>query len=158
MKSPRSLCALLVLPALLAGSLAMGARPAPQDPVAGVDPQEKAESELEKQMVVVEDGVKALRRSTRDPSRLAESLATLATVQAAALASKQEVPAMAARVPEGERSAFVSGYRKEMVVFLTRLLELETALLDGEADAIKAAYRIVYDMEDSGHERFTEDG
>jgi len=144
-----SLFAVLTLPALLAGALALGAISAPQ---------EEEETELEKQMVVVEDGVKALRRSTRDPSRVAESLATLATVQAAALAAKQEVPVMAAAIPEGEREAFVKGYRKEMVIFVTSLLELETALLDGDADVIKAAYRTVHDMEDSGHDRFTEDG
>ena len=158
MKSPRSLFVLLALPALLAGSLALGARSVSQDAQGETAAHEDDETELAKHMLIVEEGVKALRRSTRDELRAIESLATLATVQASALVCKQEIPAMAAAVPESERNAFVNGYRKEMVVFVTRLLELETALLDGDAERIKAAYRVVYDMEDSGHELFTEDG
>ena len=41
-----------------------------------------------------------------------------------------------------------------MVDFLMRQLELEAALLDGNPEAIKAAFESLRAMEDTGHERF----
>jgi hypothetical protein len=46
-----------------------------------------------------------------------------------------------------------------MVDFLARQLELEAALLDGDAARVQAAFQRFREMEDSAHERFApEDG
>lgn len=145
----------LLVPALALGALAF--------PLLSTAPSAAAldddETELAKQMHVVEDGLRALRRSLRDPATYPDALETVVECQAAALASKGQVPAMAARVPEGERDAFVKGYRKEMIAVVEGFLKLERALLEGQdPDALKEIYGAIKGLEDGGHERYTEDG
>ena len=117
--------------------------------------QEHEHSELEEQMEVVEHAVKKLRRSLRDVANLDESLALVVEMQRAAFDCKMLVPRMAAQVAEAERPAFEAAYRRMMVDLLVAQLELEAALLDGDADATQAAFARVREMEDTGHERFT---
>jgi hypothetical protein len=124
----------------------------PQDESASHD-----ESVLEANMELVEDGMKALRRSVRSPEGWPASLATVAELQQAILTCKTEVPIMAASRPEAERPAFVAAYRKEMATMLRTMTELEIALLDGDEEAIQALYKTIRAMEDDGHDRFTEE-
>jgi hypothetical protein len=126
------------------------------------DKQEKreehaADSVLEARMHEVEDAVHALRRSLKDPAKAADSLAHIATLQAAAVAAKSESPRMLPHVPEGDRPKFLVEYRREMVRLLQASLALENAVLDGKQDAIDAAYQALRSMEDPAHERFTEE-
>ena len=44
-----------------------------------------------------------------------------------------------------------------MVDLLAAQLDLEAALLDGDAEATKAAFARVREMEDLGHERFSDE-
>ena len=131
-------------------------------PLTGVRPQDEAhddETPLAASMHTVEDSLRLLRRSLRDPEQTAASLATVSDCQLALLRCKVEVPAMAASVPEGERAAFVRDYRLGMVELVEAFLELERALLEGEGpDELKAIYTRIKEMEDPAHERFTEDG
>lgn len=109
-------------------------------------------------MEVIEGAMKKLRRAVPDPEQRAACLELVVEIESAALEAKQGVPPMAEKLPEGERAAFGAAYRKEMVQLMTRVLELETALIDGEQEAIDTAYRKLRAMEDSGHERFTDEG
>jgi hypothetical protein len=138
----KRILAFLALPLLGAVSL-------PQE--SGVEEQE---TELGRHMHALEDALKALRRGLREGAAPAVTLEALATMEEHALRAKELVPASAARVPEPERDAFVRTYRRTMVDFLTRQLELEAALLDGDADGVQAALERVRAMEDSAHERF----
>jgi soluble cytochrome b562 len=138
--SHSALLALLVVPT---------ARLVPQD-----EKKHKLETELERHMETIEDTAKVLRKNLKDPATWPAALEALSAIQREALACKSLVPAAAEKLPEAERAAFVTAYRRTMVDFLTRQLELEAALLDGNADAAKAAFERFRAMEDSSHERF----
>ena len=125
---------------------------------AGPQDEEHEVSLLEDQMETIEGAIKVLRRSLRDPANRADSLELVAEIQAATVVCKSLVPPLVETLPEGERAAFVTEYRLMLVDFLGLQLELERALLAGDAEATKAAFKQVREMEDTGHERFTEDG
>jgi len=146
----KPLLALALLPFLSVPLLSLRAPQEGQRP----EKEHHEESELEEHMERIERSVKALRRSLRDPALAAESLQTLAEIQAQTLACKPLTPAATARLPEGEREAFVKAYRKAMIDFLTRQLELEAALLEGDEEAVKTAFDAFREMEDPSHERF----
>jgi hypothetical protein len=112
------------------------------------------ESELARQMEAIEDLVKPLRKHLRPDGSRAEALAALVDIQRLSFACKMLVPEIAAKLPESERAVLVTAYRRTMVDFLLRQLELEGALLDGDEAAIQAAFDRFREMEDSAHERF----
>ena len=113
------------------------------------------ETELAGHMEKIEDAIKLVRKSLKDESGRAAALEALLEIQRETLACKVLVPAQAAKVPEAERDAFVTAYRREMVNFQMRQLELEAALLDRrDAEAIKAAFESLREMEDDAHDRF----
>lgn len=116
--------------------------------------QEEEDTELAHQMESIEQSVKRLRKSLKDESLRADSLQTLAEIQSLTLACKSLSPAAAAKLPEVERADFVRAYRHTMIDFLTRQLELEAALLDGDAEGTETAFDRFREMEDSSHERF----
>jgi hypothetical protein len=116
--------------------------------------QEEHETELASRMEKIEDALKQLRKDLKDPGATPAALAGLAGIQAETLACKLLVPASAAEQAEGERAAFVTAYRRTMVDFLLRQLELEAALLDQDAEGTKSAFERLRAMEDSAHERF----
>jgi hypothetical protein len=107
----------------------------------------------------IEDQVKLLRKHCKDPATYPAALETLAEIERLSLVCKSLAPALAEKLPEVERAAIVTDYRRTMVDFLMRELELEQALLDRDAERVKAAFERFHDMEDSAHERFApEDG
>ena len=137
---------LLAAPALLALALPFAPR-GPQEP-------EHQETELAKNMEAIEDTVKLLRKHMKDDATRAQALEALSEIQRLSLACKTLVPSEAAKLPEAERLAMATAYRRTMVDFLMRQLELEAALLDGDAAAAKTAFDRFREMEDSSHERF----
>jgi len=154
----RRLAAVGLLPpalclALLAGA---GLQDGGQDPAAGHGDEPR--SELGRHMLVIEEELGRLRRALRDERERPQALLHIVAIERAALAAKDEAPLMAATRPEAARAAFVAAYRKEMIVLLSRLLALETAVLDGDGEAAKLLFEEIREMEDSGHERFTEEG
>ena len=127
-------------------------RPAPQD-------DDHDETPMAEAMHEVEDALKSLRRSVRDPEALEDSLASVIVAQRASIECKVLVPAMTEKLPEAERAAFVKAYRIEMIAFERALLDLEQALLEGkDVETLREMYKGLKEMEDPAHERFTEDG
>lgn len=124
----------------------------------GVGAEDEPETVLAGHMEVLEAHLAKLRRTLRDEDRRDESLAHIAGIQAAVVASKAEAPAMLASILEGEQAAFQTAYRREMVGMLKHLCDLELAVLDGETDQARTIFKVIRQMEDDGHERFTEDG
>src|SRR5688572_12939793 len=161
LKTTIALAALLggALVALLAGPaglrLAHADEAAPAQPAAA---EAKAEdTELAKQMEVIEDGMKKLRRTLRGAEGNADSLKTIGAMQAAAVASKELTPVMAAKVPEADRQEFLTDYRKEMVGMIGELCQMELAVLDGNHEKAQEIHKKLKDVEEAGHEKFTQE-
>ena len=150
MPIPRGLTLLLSLfvPVALLGAPSSAAPP---------QEEEHEESELHESMEVVEDAMKLLRRTVREADQSARSLELLSEIQSATIRCKSLRPPMVESIPEGERAAFVTSFRRTFLDLLEAQLELERAILDGDVERARTAYKLVHDFEDSGHERFTED-
>jgi hypothetical protein len=119
-------------------------------------PQEVPDKgELYGHMEVIEEALGKLRRSLRDPARSDEALDQIVLMQEKSLACKGLVPHLITELPVEERAAMERDYRRVMVDFLIAQLELEAALLDGDPDAAKTAFKQVRSMEAAGHERVT---
>jgi hypothetical protein len=138
------LCAVSVLVALPLVRL--------QEPKEGK--KQEHDTELARHMEVIEDTARALRKSLKDESTRPAALEALAEIERLSVLVKGLVPEAASKLPEAERGAFVTAYRRTMVDFLMRQLELEAALLDGDAEKAKTAFEAFRAMEDSSHERF----
>ncbi|MAF65558.1 MAG: hypothetical protein CMJ84_07855 [Planctomycetes bacterium] len=119
---------------------------------------DEPETALAGHMETLESHLAKLRRTLRDEARRDESLGHIAAIQLAVLASKAEAPVMTPGLPEGERAAFQTAYRREMVGMLKELCELEVAVLDGNTGVARTLYKGIRKLEDDGHERYTEDG
>lgn len=120
----------------------------------GKEHAQEHDTELGQNMEKLEDQLKLLRKNLRAEGAPATALAALGEIQRITLTCKALAPESAALLPEAERATFVTAYRRTMVDFLMRQLELEAALLEGDASAIPAAFERLRAMEDSAHERF----
>ena len=114
------------------------------------------DTELAKQMEVIESGVKKLRRSLRKAESNKESLETIEKVHAAAVKSKDMTPAMAAKVPEAERAKFVENYKKDMEAFIKTMDEMKAAVKDSKNDKAMELYQSIKKQEEKGHEKYTQ--
>lgn len=117
---------------------------------------EEETTELAKQMEVIEDARKALRKSLKNPEANTESAATLAEMRKAAVACRELVPAMAANMPEAERAKFVEAYQKDMDLFIKAVDELGEAIKAGKNEEAQDLLKALGDHEDEGHEKYTE--
>ena len=115
-----------------------------------------ADTELAKQMEVIDEGLKKLRRTLRKPDSNKESLETITQIQAAAVASKGMTPAKAAKLPEAERQKFVAAYRKDMAAMIVQLLNMEIAVLEGNNDKANEIHKSMKQIEDEGHKKYEE--
>lgn len=120
--------------------------------------QEEEVGPLEERMLVLKRGMRALRRGLKDPEKDAASLEIVTEMAAAVGQSKILPPPMIEAIPEERRDDFLLEYRKSMVSMQMELLKLEMGLLEGDREAAKSSYESLKEMEDAGHERFTEDG
>ena len=120
--------------------------------------QEEEVGPLEERMLVLKRGMRALRRGLKDPEKDAASLEIVTEMAAAVGQGKILPPPMIESIPEGKRDDFLLEYRKSMVSMQMELLKLEMGLLEGDREAAKSSYASLKEMEDAGHERFTEDG
>lgn len=115
------------------------------------------DTELAKQMEEMDDELKKLRKSVKDPAANAASLEALTKLQQLTVTSKALVPALAAEKPEAERAKFVAGYRKDMAVMLTHFAQIEVAILDGDNAKAEELYKGLKKIEDDGHEKYSEE-
>lgn len=127
--------------------------------LAAQDDEHEDETPLAQAMHKVEDALKDLRRSVRDPEKQAETLASLVVCQEASLFCKSQPPAMLQSIPAEKQAEFLKAYRLEMIAFERALLDLEAAVLEGkDVEALKEMFTNLKRLEDPAHERFTEDG
>jgi hypothetical protein len=150
---------LLALPAVAVCSSVLWLAPAEVFAPAAQERKEQHEehSPLEERMHAIEDSIRALRRSLKEPAKQAESLALLAKLEADIVVAKGESPRLLAKLPEAERTKFLVDYRVEMVGMLEHALAVEKALLAGTPEAVQAAFEKLRALEDPAHARFTEE-
>jgi soluble cytochrome b562 len=158
---------------LLAALALTGFAARPQEkPVAPADPQppqerprgergergrhDEEETPLMQQMEKIEHAMHFLRRSIKDATQDEKSLEQAAIAEQACLAAKLLTPKMAANQKEDERKAFVTDFRKGVAALLIEWVHLETALLDGDRGAAQEAWKKLDNMEEDGHNNFTE--
>ena len=115
------------------------------------------DTELAKQMEIIQDEQKALRKTIKSAAENAASLAALDKMQQATVASKALVPAKAKSVPEADRAKFLAGYRKDMAAMLEHLCKIEVALLDNDNAKAEELFKGLKKVEDDGHEKYSEE-
>ena len=144
----------------LAAAVCLGAASLPRAAVAQ-DKEETSQvkdldTELAKQMEVIDEGMKKLRRTLRKADSNAESLEWIDKIEKASAKSKDLVPAMAAKIPEAERAKWVENYKKDMDVFIKAVGEMKAAVKAGKNDQAQEVYKTLKTHEDKGHEKYTE--
>ena len=65
---------------------------------------------------------------------------------------------MAAAAKGEAREQILTGYKLEMIGMIEAMLQIERALLAGDNDAARELYKTIKAFEDSGHEKFTDEG
>jgi hypothetical protein len=98
--------------------------------------------------------MKKLRRAIRKTDSPADSLELIARIEQEALACKAMVPSRAAALPEAERQKFVNAYRKDMAGFITQVLQMEAAVIDGDSDKAMTLYKGLKTVEDDSHDKY----
>lgn len=146
-------------PSLLAAALLFGGFSLPA--VAAAQDEEKStvkdlDTELAKQMEIIDEAMKKLRRTLRKPDQNADSLKLIENMEKASIKSKDLIPAMAAKVPEAERAKFVAGYKKDMETFIKSVGEMKAAVKDNNNEKANEIYKTLKQHEDKGHEKYTE--
>jgi hypothetical protein len=111
---------------------------------------------LAKQMEIMEDGMKKLRRTLRKAESNAESIELIEKVEKAAKASKDLKPAMAEKIPEAQRAKWLEEYKKDMEKTIATLGEMKAAVKENKNDKAQELYKTIKTQEDKGHEKYTE--
>ena len=148
------------LPAF-AAALAAGTFALPTVAVAQEKDEEKStvkdlDTELAKQMEIMDESMKKLRRTLRKPDSNPDSLVLIEKLEKACVASKDLVPAMASKIPEAERAKWVEGYKKEMETTIKTVGEMKAAVKANNNDKANELYKMLKQQEDKGHEKYTE--
>jgi hypothetical protein len=132
----------------------------PTTPVEAARQLETADddSPLLQEMDVIESQLKLLRRNLKKPEENANSLKAIQEMQRAAVACKAMSFPMA-EAAEGEAKAeILKGYKLEMIGMIETILSMERALLNDDNDKARELYKTIKGFEDSGHEKFTDEG
>lgn len=154
MRTLTAFCALLT-PAVLGGRAAIArSAVAEQEPVA----QEEDHGPIAEAMETMEDELRVLRKSLRDPAQNESSLKSIVAFQVAVGSAKVAAPPMVAKQPAEKRAELTNAYRKMMIDLSHKLLTLEELVLDGKLEEAQTLFKEIRGMEEDGHERFTSDG
>lgn len=116
-------------------------------------PQDDEETTpLQDAMGRLQDGQRSLRRLVRDPSRKDDILRTVGDMQQAAL----DAFALSPPLPEEEvdEQEWRIGFQRQMLNALDRMLALELAAHQGDAEAMKAAYDALSEAKQTGHDTY----
>jgi len=124
---------------------------------APTEPGKVKKTELHEHMEPIEEAMKKLRRTIRKPDGAAESLDLISRIEQEALVCKAMVPSRTATLPEAERAKFLNAYRKDMATFITQVLQMESAVIDGDADKAMTVYKGLKTFEDDSHDKYMQE-
>ena len=128
---------------------------------AGAARQDEAtedDSPLLKDMEVIQDQLKFLRRNLKKPEENPASLAALQEMQRAAVACKGMSFPMADKAEGEAKAELIKGYKLETIDMIESMLQMERALLEGDNDKARELYKTIKAFEESGHEKYTDEG
>lgn len=113
------------------------------------------ETELAKEMEVVDESLRKLRRSIRKKEEaLEDTLKLIDEAQIANIKCKALLPKMTESVPEAERAEFLKRYRLGMIEVMQKFTEMEVAVLKGEWDKAQECYDRLREIEEEQHKIF----
>jgi soluble cytochrome b562 len=117
-------------------------------------PASADDSELAKQMEVMNDAYKAMRRE-EDP---AKGAALAREAQDAMVKAIKETPELIKAMPEGpDKSKASAEYRKMMGTLVSTLADMELAFLNKDMEKVKAIVEQMRDAKKKGHDKFMEE-
>jgi len=111
-------------------------------------------SPLWREMETIEDELRQVRRSLRDPERREEVLERLDSIQLAVVRSKAMEPKLAASVEPEKREAMRLAYRRMMSKLLIAFAQAEVAVIDEDVEAAYGAIREALALRMTGHGDF----
>lgn len=111
-------------------------------------------TELEDRMDEMRSAFGKLRKQVADPAQNEASLALVAKLRAASVASAKLPPARAADIPEADRAKYVEAYEAKMKEFIAEVDKLEAALKAGDNTAAAAVVAKLGAMQKEGHKEY----
>jgi hypothetical protein len=122
------------------------------------DDATEEDSPLLQEMDVLQDQLKLLRRNLKKPEENESSLKVIQEMERSAVACKGMSFPMAEAVEGEAKAELIKGYKLEMIAMIETILQMERALLADDNDKARELYKTIKGFEDSGHEKFTDEG
>ncbi|MFZ4775865.1 MAG: cytochrome b562 [Terrimicrobiaceae bacterium] len=112
------------------------------------------DSPLERSMSTMNASLRALKRQVPDPAQNASALELIEKMKKAAVASRDESPAMLNEIPEADRAKFLSSYKDAMTDLIGQIDELNLAVKENRTkDAVKLLDELK-ETKREGHSQF----
>lgn len=109
---------------------------------------------IKSQMGVLKDGMKKLSADLEDPKKMDANLEAILKMQEAVHGAKQQAPQAAAKQEKDAKEGFVKEYRQSMIELEKALLDVENAILAGDAAKAKEALQTAGGLKEPGHQKF----
>lgn len=115
------------------------------------------DTQLTKEMKVVNKSLRTLKRQVEDAAKKDENLALIAASKKAIEASLKLDPAKTKDVPAGEKAAYLDKYKAQMNDLAKSFDELDAAVKAGKADDAKKVFEKLSEQKEKGHKDFAPD-
>jgi hypothetical protein len=127
-------------------------------PFAGAQtPAPAAAPTLDRLMSQINRQYRMVKAQVADKAQNAKTLEALTAMESAVVTAKGMVPASVAKLPEADRPAKTTEYRKMMANLLGALVEMETNLLADDNTKAAAMVAKIDDIQKQGHTAFRVD-
>ncbi len=115
------------------------------------------DTQLTKEMKVVNKNLRTLKRQVEDASKKDENLKLIADSQKAIEASLKLEPAKTKDVPAADKAAYLDKYKAQMNDLAKSFTELDAAVKAGKADDAKKVFEKLSEQKEKGHKDFAPD-
>ena len=109
---------------------------------------------LKANMKALNRAYRKVRKQIVDPAQNTSSVQLLQAIQLEVTKGIAIAPDRVSEIPVNEQGRFVLSYKRKMVEFLTILLDIESALLDGDNSLAQQQFGKLYQMKKEGHREF----
>ena len=109
---------------------------------------------LKANMKALNRAYRKVRKQIIDPAQNTSSVQLLQAIQLEVTKGIAIAPDRVSEIPVNEQGRFVLSYKRKMVEFLTILLDIESALLNGDNSLAQQQFGKLYQMKKEGHREF----